>query len=129
MSHAKAMVATGDKLLERSHEVVFPRNAYEYAADRIAAETHRESTFNKIDQDLIRGHFKEIRHADAILVVNEDKNGIPNYIGGSTFLEMGFAHVLRKKIFLLNPIPEMIYSDEMRAMEPTVIDGDIANLF
>ena len=34
---------------------------------------------------------------------------------------MGFAHVLNKKIYLLNNIPEMSYSDEIRAMQPIVL--------
>lgn len=44
--------------------------------------------------------------SDAILVCNFDKNGIKNYIGGNTLMEMGFAHVNDKKIFLLNSIPD-----------------------
>ena len=40
-------------------------------------------------------------------------------------LEMGFAHVLGKKIFLLNGIPDMHYKDEIRAMQPVVLDGDL----
>lgn len=31
--------------------------------------------------------------SDAILVLNYDKKGIKNYIGGNTLMEMGFAHV------------------------------------
>ena len=39
--------------------------------------------------------------ADAVLVLNYDKKGIKNYIGGNTLMEIGFAHVLNQKIFLL----------------------------
>jgi predicted RNA-binding protein with PUA domain len=59
------------------------------------------------------------------LVVNEDLNGIKGYIGGNSFLEMGFAHVLNKKIFLLNPISEMGYEDEIVAMKPVILNGDL----
>ena len=58
--------------------------------------------------------------------MNLDKHGVKNYIGGNTFLEMGFAHVLNQKIFLLNPIPDMpYYKTEITAMKPVIIDCDL----
>jgi predicted RNA-binding protein with PUA domain len=62
------------------------------------------------------------------LIVNIDKKDICNYIGGNTFLEMGFAHILNKKIFLLNEIPEMIYTDEILAMQPIALNGDLSKI-
>ncbi len=67
-----------------------------------------------------------IKNSDAILVCNFDKNGIKNYIGGNTLMEMGFAHVNDKKVFLLNPIPEEVsYSDEIKAMVDVVLNGNL----
>lgn len=82
----------------------------------------------KAGVDLIKRHHRLIQESDAILVVNLEKKNIPGYIGGNTFLEMGFAHVLDKKIYLLHPIPEMPYKDELTAMQPEIIDGDIAKI-
>lgn len=82
----------------------------------------------KIENDYIRYHYNEIAKSDAILVLNFDKNGIKNYIGGNTLMELGFAHVLNKKIFPLNPIPKMPYSDEIEAVRPIVLDGDLAKI-
>lgn len=65
----------------------------------------RIKTENKIENDLIRDYFEKIKNADAILVVNVDKEGISNYIGGNSFLEMGFAHILNKPIFILDLLP------------------------
>jgi hypothetical protein len=45
----------------------------------------------KIEYDFIREHFRKIEKADVILVLNYDKKGVKNYIGGNTFLEMGLA--------------------------------------
>jgi hypothetical protein len=60
------------------------------------------------------------------LVLNFDKNGIKNYIGANTFLEIWFAHVHHKKIFLLNDFPDQPYiHDEIHAMEPIVINNDL----
>lgn len=70
-----------------------------------------------------------IKNSDAILVCNFDKNGIKNYIGGNTLMEIGFAHVNDKKVFLLNPIPEGVpYDDEIRAMVDLILDGDLNRL-
>ena len=78
--------------------------------------------------DFIREHFKNIEDADAILVVNPQKDGIPGYIGGNTFLEMGYAFGLGKKVYLLSPVPEMDYKTEMFAIQPIVIDGDLQKI-
>jgi hypothetical protein len=76
---------------------------------------------------LIKEHFGNILESDAILVVNLDKNGIKNYIGGSTFAEIIFAFYNNKKIFLFNPIPEEIdiFNDELKAVKPIVINGNL----
>ena len=70
-----------------------------------------------------------IVRSDAILVCNFDKNGIKNYIGGNTLMEIGFAHVNDKKVFLLNPIPEDVpYIDEIKAMADIIINGDLSKI-
>ena len=85
----------------------------------------RESAMRKIKDDVIKRYYNKINESDAILVLNLEKKGIVNYIGGNTFLEMGFAHVLDKKIFLYNDVPEISYSDEIDAMQPIILDGDL----
>ena len=80
----------------------------------------------KIQHDFIREHFRKIEKSDAILVLNYDKKGIKNYIGGNTFLEIGLAYWLGKKVYLLNPIPQMDYVTELRAMQPTILNGDLS---
>ena len=79
--------------------------------------------------DMIQRYWNYIKDSDAILVLNRYKKGIPNYIGGSTLMEMGFAYGHGKKIYLYNPIPErserMHYIDEIMDMKPIIIDGDL----
>ena len=82
----------------------------------------------KIDLDLIRKHFKKIEKSDAILVLNLDKNGTKNYIGGNSFLEMGKAFDKGIPIFLLNEIPEVSYKDEIVAMRPNILNGDLSKI-
>lgn len=120
MSSIRDMVAAKKKLLQRNHRVTLPKT--------LDGETDHESTKNKIEHGLIRGYFKEIESADAVLIVNVEKKGIPSYIGGNSFLEMAFAHVLNKKIFLLNDIPDMIYTDEIEAMQPVALNGDFSKI-
>lgn len=78
--------------------------------------------------DMIKRYFNLIAESDAILVLNYSKKETVNYIGGSVLMEMGFAYVLDKRIFLLNPIPEMSYSDEIIAMKPIVINGNLTKI-
>lgn len=82
----------------------------------------------KIEHDFIREHFRKIEKSDVILVLNYDKKGIKNYIGGNTFLEMGLAYWMNKRVYLLNPIPDMDYLTEMHAMQPIVLHGDVSKI-
>jgi len=85
-------------------------------------EEHRDQV------DLIKRYYNLIKESDAILVLNYDKKGVENYIGGSVLMEMGYAYVLDKKIYLLNDIPDMSYSDELKDMKPIVINGDLTKM-
>lgn len=128
MTSVRKMVEVGKKLKEFGYETLLPRRTEEYARGDRREENSSESVENKIKDDLIRDYYNEIEKGDAVLIVNEDKNGIKNYIGGNSFLEMGFAHVLNKKIFLLNPVPEVGYKDEIIAMQPIVLNGDLGKI-
>ncbi|MBU2560750.1 MAG: hypothetical protein KKD17_00480 [Nanoarchaeota archaeon] len=74
---------------------------------------------------MLRRDEHNIRPCDAILVLNYEKRGQPNYIGGATFLEINKAFELEKKIFLMNPVPESIFTDELKGMGPVILDGDL----
>lgn len=75
----------------------------------------------------ITAHFRKIDDSDCILVTNYEKKGIENYIGGNTFLEMGYAYGTGKKIFVLNELPKAsAYKEEMLGMQPIVLNGDIS---
>lgn len=83
----------------------------------------------KMNSDAIREFWRLMQGGDAILVLNFTKNGVENYIGGNTFMEIGFAHVLNQKIFLLNPIPDMPFCrGEIEAVNPVVLNGDLSKI-
>ncbi len=83
------------------------------------------SWFEEEKAKAMRRHFDLIAGSDAILVVNEEKNNIAGYIGGNTLMEMGLAFHLKKKIYLLQAIPELSYKEEIIGMRPVILGGDI----
>jgi len=124
LAFAKEMLKIKQKLEKQNHIVVVPPNIDKYADGKIDLENKWE----KIKFDVIRNYFKEIKKTDAILVINKDKNKIKNYVGGNSLIEIAFAHVLNKKVYLLNPIPKINYSDEIKAMKPIIINGDLTKI-
>jgi hypothetical protein len=72
----------------------------------------------------IRAHFDKVAWSEAVLITNYDKNNIANYIGPNTLMEMGLAFHLSKTIFLLNPVPETAWKEEILGMRPVVINGN-----
>jgi hypothetical protein len=93
--------------------LAFPKNAAETADF-------------KRSHDYIHQHYNHILESEAIIIVNLEKKGIKNYIGGNCLMEMGLAYVNNKKIFFLNGMPtELPYMDEIEAMDPICLHGDL----
>ena len=113
------------QLQAAGHHVFTPVDTKEF--DYEGANDDQRATLKR-DRDLIREHWRKIQRSDAILVLNEDLPGRPRYIGGNSFLEMGFAHVLGLPIYLMHDLPESSYLSEMLAMDPIVIDGDLSRI-
>ncbi|MCX6809748.1 MAG: hypothetical protein NTZ65_03320 [Candidatus Berkelbacteria bacterium] len=78
--------------------------------------------------DYIKRYYNLISESDGILVMNCDKKGIKNYIGGNALMELGFAYVLDKPIYLFHDIPEMSYSDEIKSVKPIIINEDLSKI-
>ena len=88
-----------------------------------------EQAILKRENNYLKVHYQHIQESDAILIVNLEKNGARNYIGGNALIEMGQAHVNDKKIFLLGDIPaDSSYVDEITAMNPICLYGDLKNI-
>jgi hypothetical protein len=97
--------------------------------NRSDEEIEKMKQDQKLHQDAMMDFWKQLREVDAILVVNLDRKGIKNYIGGNTLMEIGFAYVLGQKIYFYNPIPEIeYYKTELEAIKPIVINGDLAQI-
>ena len=115
------------ELQERGFNVVIPHGVINFAEQGLA-KTEEESAERKKQNNLIKGYYEKIKAADMVLVINVEKHGMPGYIGGNTFLEMSFAHVLDKPLYVLNPIAPMPYLAEIEAMEPVVLGGDLRKI-
>lgn len=123
---AQEIIKTREELVKLGHEVSLPLGVInEYFHNRTDLP-NEERAEDKMKNDVIREYYKVIKESDAILVVNPDKRGVKNYIGGNTLMEIGFAYILRKKIYCIYDVPKMQYTSEILAMEPIVIRGNLS---
>ena len=112
------------ELEKNSHIITLP-NCYD---DPLTEEKYRNlgcDEHAKWKAEMFKHSIDVIKENDAVLVLNFEKNGIENYIGGATFLEMYDAFKLNKKIYLYNDIPNGILTDEIIGFGPVLINSDI----
>ena len=118
-----------DELSRQGFEVIIPKMAEEMKAknnyERVDYQPWlSDPSAYHVKAGLIRGHFDQVAKADAILVLNYEKHGVSNYIGGNVLMEMGVAFHLKIPIFMLNEAPkDMSYSEEILGLEPIVLHG------
>jgi len=138
MAFAKEMLKTKKTLEEKGHFVFLPDETVGYAEEdilikqkQVQKDEAEAGARRKIEMDLIRKHYEKIKNSDAILVLNHERRGIKGYIGGNTFLELGFAHVHNKPIYLINDIPlePPYFLEEIKAMRPLVLNGDLDKIW
>ena len=80
----------------------------------------------KRENNYLHEHYENILASDAVLIVNLEKQGVKNYIGGNVLMEMGQAYVNHKRIFFLNGMPTgLSYMDEIEAMDPICLNGNL----
>ena len=97
--------------------------------DHIERWKNGERAALKRENNYFHEHYGHILESDAILIVNGEKRGIQNYIGGNVLMEMGQAYVNHKKIFFLNGMPSGLpYMDEIEAMDPVCLFGDLSRI-
>ena len=79
-------------------------------------------------EEAMRNHFNKVMWADAILILNYDKNNVACHVGANTLLEMGLAFHHGKRIYVFDQIPELPCKEEILGMKPTVIDTDLSRI-
>ncbi len=128
MHHTEKMIVLRNKLRKLGHDAFLTTLASPFVG-KSDDEKEKIKIDQKNNQDAIREFWRLMQGADAILVANYDRKGIKNYVGGNTLMEIGFAHILNQKIFLLNPIPEIdFFKTEIEAVRPTVIQGNLKKI-
>ena len=128
ISASDEIIAAQKELEERGFEVEIPFGCKKYIENGYRHVAEEERAGDKKKHDLIRRYYELMKGYDIVLVVNAKKNGVENYIGGNTLLEMGFAHVLDKPLYVLNPLPDLPYLSELEAMSPTILNGDLSKI-
>lgn len=130
----KHVVEVQEQLQQMGYEALIPANAQQMKDSGDYDVSHYKTWFDDAkDYDkkaaFIRDHFAEIDKADAVLVVNDEKHGIVNYVGGNVLMEMAIAFHGNKAIYLLNGVPEESpFIEEIRGMSSQALDGDLTKL-
>lgn len=122
MSHESKMSEVAEALKKSGYEVEQPHPG---EPDDYAGSPAENA---KVKRDYMDAHFRKIDGSDAILAVNEEKRGVPNYIGGNTLMEIAYAYSQGLDIFLLNSIPEEGFADEVRGVHAIALEGNLGNI-
>jgi len=112
-------------LEQQGHSITLP-NSFDDPGREARIQEQSSEQHAEFKSMMLKEQEKKINTNDAILVLNYEKKGRLNYIGGATFLEMFKAWELQKKIFLMNPVPDNILRDEILGMQPAVINQDLS---
>lgn len=132
----KEMIDTKSGLEKMAHEVQIPIDkisdengelmSVEYYNNLRKNFLITQEEYGAKKKEAILKHFSKIDWCNFILVANYDKNGIKNYIGANTLVEMGLALYLQRGIYLLNPVPNVSYKEEIFGMRPIILNGDLS---
>lgn len=128
MAFAKDMVKIRKELKKHGHNARIPVGTLPHLRSKLFVDDLKKNLEFCIKNNIMKRNFREVEKSDAILVLNNKRNGINGYIGISALLEMGIAHHLGRKIFLYNQVPhynEARWAHEVMIMQPTIINGDL----
>lgn len=113
--------------LESMGHIVTPPNGFDAPGQEDVTRQYSPEEYGDWKAGMIREDGRIVAAHDAVLVLNFEKHGQPNYVGGATFLEMFKAFDLGKKLYLYNPIPkDSMLADEIIGLRPIVINHDLS---
>lgn len=107
------IVELGKTLEENGYNVLLPLECMQGLDKIIASRAHMDRIVDP--------------NNEIVLIVNEPKNGIDNYIGANSFAEIAFGFYFKKRVYLLNDIYEP-YKDEIIGWGVTPLKGDISKI-
>lgn len=128
MQFSDKMIEVKQQLQNLGNDVIIDRFIENYAG-KSDAEIEIAKNHDRMNDSAAKKFWADMIDREAILVLNFDRHGVTNYIGGNTLIDMSFAHFLNQKIFLWNPIPEIpYYKKEIESFKPTIIHGDLTKI-
>ncbi|MBN1644462.1 hypothetical protein JW851_00280 [Candidatus Woesearchaeota archaeon] len=117
-----------EELEKKGHSITLPNSFDDPMLEEKVKAKGREEHI-RVKSYYLRKQIEKVMANDAILVMNFEKRGQQNYIGGATFLEIFKAFELGKPVFLMNPIPENnSLSDELIGMNPIILNQDLSKI-
>ncbi|HSX09527.1 MAG TPA: hypothetical protein VLF93_05205 [Candidatus Saccharimonadales bacterium] len=127
MSFYKELVEVEKLLEEKEFNVIIPVSAQLMKKNNDFDVTHYKGVQTSEQKgQYIMTNFEKIAQSDAILVINNIKNGIEGYIGANVLMEIGLAFYLKKNIYIWNPIEEdASYKEELLAFNVVYINNDL----
>lgn len=131
MNFYENLVAVEKELVEAGYNVEIPVSAKTMKENNDFIVSHFKGVFSSAQKGkFIQENFRNIAKSDAILVINNEKNGIRGYIGTNVLMEIGLAFYLNKKIYLWNQFSEEApYKEELLAFGVSVINQDISKIY
>ena len=127
MSFYKELIDIEETLKSKGFHVNIPISAQAMRKHNDFDVTHFKNVFTlKQKAEFIKKNFQKITQGDAILVINNSKNGIHGYIGANVLMEIALAFYFKKKIYIWNPIPENAdYREELLAFDVAIINQQV----
>ncbi|MBQ7104745.1 MAG: hypothetical protein IJN90_02695 [Bacilli bacterium] len=104
------IVEVGRSLENMGYNVLLPVECMQGLDKIIASRAHLDRIVNPENE--------------IVLIVNDTKNGIENYIGPNSFAEIAFGFYFNKKVYLLNDIYEP-YKDELVGWKVIPLKGNL----
>jgi hypothetical protein len=131
MNFYRELVEVETALIANGFEVDIPVSAKTMKAKNDFDVSHFKGVFTPSQKgEFIKENFANITQSDALLVINNEKNGIHGYIGANVLMEIGLAFYLDKKIYIWNEYPaDSPYKEELLAFNVQVINRDLSKIY
>jgi nucleoside 2-deoxyribosyltransferase len=130
MNFYQELVEIEQALKEKGFEVEIPVSAKTMKAQNDFDVSHFKGSVTPAQKgQFIQENFLNIAGSDALLVINNEKNGTKGYIGANVLMEIGLAFYLKKAIYIWNQYPtDAPYKEELLAFDVQVINKDLSKI-
>jgi hypothetical protein len=118
------------ELIEKGYKTVIPFSAEVMKKNNDFDPSHFKAAYTyEKRREIINRYFKLIAKGDAILVINDEKNGISGYIGANVLMEIALAEHYKRKVFILYPtVKTAPYNEELASLSVKFLDGDLGKM-